>query len=82
MTALRVKRYTLFLNKELVDFSQPIVVKTNGVMSFEGVVEPNIETLLKETRQRVAKHVLFTAKISLDVPSSSTAYKNSQRHIR
>ena len=56
-----------------MDFSQPIVVKTNGVMSFEGVVEPNIETLLKETRQRAAKHVLFIGKISLDVPSSITA---------
>ena len=38
VNTVRVKRYTLFLNDALVDFSQPIVVKTNGVTSFEGMV--------------------------------------------
>lgn len=81
VTALRVRQYTLFLNKELVDFSQPIVVKTNGVKSFEGVVEPNIKTLLQETRQRSETHLLYTAKLSFDVPSSSSFNKNPQKHI-
>jgi hypothetical protein len=65
----RVRRYTLFLNDMLVDFSQPIVVKTNGKKSFEGMLEPNIETLLQETRQRADIHRLFPAKLTIDVPA-------------
>ncbi len=72
VTTTRVKRYTLFLNEDLVDFSQPVVVKTNGQKTFEGVVDPNIETLLQEAHQRSDTHVLFPAKISLAVPSLSS----------
>jgi hypothetical protein len=53
-----------------VDFSQPVVVKTNGVTSFEGIVEPNIETLLQEARQRVDTNHLFPAKLTIDLPLS------------
>ena len=67
---VRVKRYTLFLNDALVDFSQPVVVKTNGVTSFEGIVEPNIETLLQESRQRADTNLLFPAKLTIDLPAS------------
>jgi len=37
----------MFLNKELVDFSQPIVVKTNGVMSFEELSNPILKPYSK-----------------------------------
>ena len=70
VNAFRVKRYTLFLNDALVDFSQPIVVKTNGVKSFEGMVRPSIETLLKEARQRADVHILYSAKITINLPPS------------
>ena len=36
----RVRQYTLFLNEDLVDLSKPIVVTTNGQVSFEGAVTP------------------------------------------
>ncbi len=65
---VRVRRYTLFLNDRLVDFSQPIVVKTNGKTSFEGMLEPSIETMLQEARHRADMHVLFPAKLTIDVP--------------
>ena len=67
---VRVKGYTLFLNQTLVDFSQPIIVQTNGVTSFEGMVEPSIETLLQEARQRTDTHLLFSAKLTINLPSS------------
>ena len=70
VNTVRVKRYTLFLNDALVDFSQLIVVKTNGVTSFEGLVNPSIETLLKETRQRTNTDLLFPAKLTINLPSS------------
>ena len=69
VNTVRVKEYTLFLNKKLVDFSQPIVVRTNGVTSFEGMVEPNIETLLQEARQRADTNLLFSAKLTINLPS-------------
>jgi predicted esterase len=70
VNTLRVRRYTLFLNDALVDFSQPIVVKTNGVTSFEGMVDPSIETLLQEARQRVDVHILYSAKLTINLPQS------------
>ena len=66
----RVRRYTLFVNQDLVDFSQPIVVETNGKISFEGMVESRIDTLLQEVRHRFETHTLFPAKLTIDVPSS------------
>jgi pimeloyl-ACP methyl ester carboxylesterase len=71
VNTLRVKRYTLFLNDLLVDFSQPIVVKTNGVTSFEDMVKPSTETLLKEARQRADVHILYSAKLTINLPPSS-----------
>ena len=66
----RVKQYTLLLNDTLVDFSQPIVVKTNGVKSFEDVVKPRIEILLHNARQRADRHLLFPSQLSIEVASA------------
>ena len=65
----RIRRYTLFLNQDLVDFSKPIIVETNGRISFEEMVEPRIETLLKEVRYRSDTHTLFPVKLTIDVTS-------------
>ena len=35
--AERVQRYSLFLNEQLIDSSKPLVVLTNGQVSFDGV---------------------------------------------
>ncbi len=71
----RVRRYTLFFNQELVDFSRPILVETNGEQSFHGVVRPTIETLLREARHQSDHTVLYSSKLSVDVPSSSRVEK-------
>ncbi len=67
VNTVRVRRYTLFFNEDLVDFSQSIIVKTNGVKSFEGILKPSIETLLNEVRQRSDFHNLYSAKLMIDV---------------
>jgi len=64
-----VRQYTLFLNETLVDYSQPIVVRTNGVQSFEGIVVPSIETMLQESRQRSDFTILYPAALVINVPS-------------
>lgn len=66
----RIRRYTVFLNQDLVDFSKPIIVETNGNTSFEGMVEPRIDILLQEVRHRSDTHILFPAKLTINVPET------------
>ena len=63
----RVRRYTLFLNDALVDFSRPVTVVTDGRTSFQGPVSPRVETLLREARRRVDVDTLFPAQVTIDV---------------
>jgi len=65
----RIRGYTIFLNQDLVDFSKPVIVETNGKISFEGMVEPSIETLLQEVRNRSDTHILFPAKLIINLTS-------------
>ena len=66
-----VRRYTLFFNQDLVDFSRPIVVETNGKQSFNGLLQPTIETLLHEARHRSDHEILYSSKVSINVLPSS-----------
>lgn len=63
----RVRRYSLFLNEWLVDLSKPIIVVTDGRLSYEGPVIPSVETLLREARLRQDRHMLFPVLLSLPV---------------
>lgn len=62
-----VRRYTLFLNEQLVDFSKPVTVVTNGRVSFEGPVSPDLETLLRQARLRQDPRQLFAAQLAIQV---------------
>ena len=63
----RVRRYTLFLNNALVDFSAPVTVVTDGRTSFQGPVTPRVETLLRDARRRRDVDNLFPAQVTIDV---------------
>jgi hypothetical protein len=65
----RVRRYSLFLNDQLVDLSKPLVVQTNGEVSFEGMVVPSVETLLRQARLRRDPRQLFSVHLTLSVKS-------------
>ena len=65
-----VRRYTLFFNDVLIDFSQPLTVVTNGVTSFEGIMTPSLEVLLREARRRQDPSREYSAKLTVDVPAS------------
>lgn len=65
--AERVKRYSLYLNEALVDFSRPVTITTNGRIGFEGLVVPSIETLLRDARQRQDRRMLFPVLLHLTV---------------
>lgn len=63
----RVRRYTLFLNDALVDFSRPVTVVTDGRTSFQGPVTPRVETLLRDARRRRDVDSLYPAQLTIDV---------------
>lgn len=65
--AERVRRYSLFLNSRLIDPSKPLTVLTNGQASFEGMVEPSLESLLRQARIRQDPSGLFPVHLTVVV---------------
>jgi hypothetical protein len=63
----RVQRYSLFLNEQLIDSSKPLIVLTNGQVSFDGTVTPSLETLLKQARLRQDPRRLFPIHLAIQV---------------
>lgn len=60
-----VLRYSLFLNAELIDLSQPVVVITNGTETFRGVLTPSVETMLRQARLRGDSTRTFSVQITM-----------------
>lgn len=67
VTADRVQRYSLFLNDVLIDPAKPLTVITNGTRSFEGMLKPSLETLLRQARSRQDPRLLFPIQLIIDV---------------
>ena len=67
VTTESVRRYSLFLNDQLIDLAKPVTVITNGQISYEGPVLPSIETLLRQARIRQDPRMLFPVQLSLTV---------------
>ncbi len=63
----RVRRCTLFLNEKLIDLTRPITVITNGTVSVNAVIVPQVQTLLKEARARHDQGTLYPASVTVDV---------------
>jgi predicted esterase len=61
----RVRRYSVFLNDQLVDLSKPVVVRTNGEVSFEGMATSSVETLLRQARMRRDPRQLFSVQLTI-----------------
>ncbi|HNM19331.1 MAG TPA: hypothetical protein PKL59_15265, partial [Nitrospira sp.] len=68
----RVRQYTLYLNEDLVDLSKPVVITTDGQPSFEGLLEPHVETLLRQARLRQDPAQLFPAHVTVTVPQRAS----------
>lgn len=62
-----VRRYSLFLNEQLIDLSKPLTVVTNGRVSFEGTVTPSVETLLRQDRLRQDPERLFSIHLTIAI---------------
>jgi len=64
----RVRRFSIFVNDQLVDLSKPITVVMNGQIAFEGLLTPSLETLLRQARIRQDPGELFSAQITVTAP--------------
>ncbi|HEV8515364.1 MAG TPA: hypothetical protein VGQ59_18905 [Cyclobacteriaceae bacterium] len=62
-----VKKFTLLLSSDFVDFQKPITVFVNEKKSFEGIVKPDAKTLLKWNLKDDDRSMLFEAELSLKV---------------
>jgi dienelactone hydrolase len=63
----RVRRYSLFLNSQLIDVSKPLTVLTDGQTSFEGTVTPSLAILLGQARLRQDPHQLYPIHVMIPV---------------
>ncbi|MGH7658679.1 MAG: PDZ domain-containing protein, partial [Gemmatimonadales bacterium] len=62
-----VRRYTLLLSPDQFDLSRPIRVTTNGRVSHDAVVQPDVATLLKWYSTDQDRTMLFAAELQVDV---------------
>lgn len=63
-----VRRYSLLLSPDRIDFSQPVRVITNGRVSFDGVVTEQATTMLRWWLRDQDRRMLFTAELQVQVP--------------
>ena len=68
----RVQRYSLFLNDYLIDSAKPLTVVTNGQVSFEALVVPSVDILLRQARLRQDPRQLFPIHVMISVQKPVT----------
>jgi len=67
VTTERITRFSLLLNRDLVNFERPIRVVVNDQEKFNGPVKPDSRTLMEEARKRPDPHPLILASVQIDV---------------
>ena len=63
-----VRRFTLLLSPEQFDFTLPITVVANGVTVFDGMVEPDVATLLRWVATDQDRTAMYGAELDIEVP--------------
>jgi hypothetical protein len=64
----RVGAFRMFISPEMVNLSEPVVIKVNGVEMFNEVVEPDLEFMLKHYLESRDRRTLYVAEIEIEVP--------------
>ena len=67
VTARGVSKFTLLLNPEEIDFSEPVLVKVNGEIKLSEHVSQSVDTLLFWAKEDRDRSMLFTAELHLEV---------------
>jgi predicted esterase len=64
-----VKKVTVWLGRDMVDFNKPVTVRINGaVRLMKRKVEPKLETLLDDLYQRADRQRVYWARLDFDKP--------------
>ncbi len=63
-----VKRFRLLLSPDEFDLASPVSVVVNGRPAFRGMVEPDVETLLRWAAKDQDRTMLFAAELDVEVP--------------
>ena len=67
-TVRNVARYTLFIDSTQFDLDRPMVVTTNGVELFSGVLEPDVRFMLEQAASDEDRRAVYEATIEIVVP--------------
>ena len=67
MKTKNVREFTLLLSPDQFDFSKPLKVFTNGLLSYEGMIQKNISTLLNWNEKDRDRTMLFAAELKIRV---------------
>jgi len=62
-----VRRFTLLLSPEQFDFTEPVTVVTNGVTTFDGLVEADVATLLRWSAIDQDRTAMYGAELEIEV---------------
>ena len=65
-----VRRFTLLLSPEQFDFTQPVTVTVNGMTAFDGMVEPDVEALLRWAAIDQDRTAMYGAELEIVVPAA------------
>jgi hypothetical protein len=59
---------TLLLSPQMVEFDKTVTVVVNGKTAFDGLLQPNVATLLRYAARDNDRTMLFGAELSVTVP--------------
>ena len=62
-----ITSYKLLLSPEQVDFSKPCTIITNGILSFEGLLDKEVSVLLKWNSLDNDRTMLYGAEMNIQV---------------
>jgi len=63
-----VQQMTLLLSPDVVDFTKPVRVTVNGKIAHDGVVKPDVATLMAWAARDHDRTMLYGAELHLNVP--------------
>lgn len=63
-----IRRYRILLSPDQFDLSQPILVRTNGTLSYQGLVPRSVATLLRWAAEDRDRQMLYLGELTIEVP--------------
>jgi len=63
-----VQAFTLLLSPDVIDFSKPVRVMVNGKVAHDGVVKPDVATMLTWAARDQDRTMLYGAELHVLVP--------------